>query len=106
MKTKQHWEQCKYLESYKAANQVGLQLKEYAKKHGFDPRGIHILSKENVHSMGRTADAMVLWCEGPEKWSQTLGFKQFGGVHVEPHDGHSLSFYDIYLPTNLGDQYD
>lgn len=103
MRSKKHWEQCKQLSSFMAANQVALELREIAKRDGYDMRGIHVLSKKKAYESGRNADAMVTWYEGPEDWSRAIEHDRFIGVHVEQLGGDRLTFHDIELPPTWGD---
>lgn len=95
MRTKRHWEECKLLPSYIAAQRVALQLKEVAKSIGYDPKGIKVLSKQQSHNNGRVADSEVQWKEGPDNWPAFFELIEFPGVWYESHDMNSISFYDI-----------
>jgi len=95
MRTKRHWEECKLLPSYYAAQRVALHLKELAKGKGYDPKGIKVLTKEDAHKRGRISDSEVLWDEGPVGWPRELDFVEYPGVWLESHATNSVSFYDI-----------
>lgn len=95
MRTKRHWEECKTLPSYHAAQRVALQLKELAKSQGYDPKGIKVLSKEQSHNCGRVSDSEVLWNEGPLDWPAQFDLVEYPGVWIETHGNNSISFYDI-----------
>lgn len=92
MRTREHWEECKALASYHAANNVALQLKELAKKEGYDPRGVKVLDKEHA---GPFADSMVTWEEGPIGWALFMEMYHPPGVCVDRVNDHILTFYDI-----------
>jgi hypothetical protein len=95
MRTKRHWEECKSLPSYFAAQQVALQLKELARDKGYNPKGIKVLSKEQSYTKGRISDSEVQWTEGPDNWANYCRVIEFPGVWVEAHSDNSISFYDI-----------
>lgn len=95
MRTQRHWEECKTLPSYHAAQRVALQLKELARDKGYDPRGIKVLSKQQSHNRGRVSDSEVLWDEGPVNWTTQFDLVEYPGVWIESHNANSLSFYDI-----------
>jgi len=95
MRTKRHWEECKSLPSYFAAQQVALQLKELARDKGYNPKGIKVLSKEQSYTKGRISDSEVQWTEGPDNWANYCQVIEFPGVCVEAHSDNSISFYDI-----------
>ena len=95
MRTKRHWEECKALPSYYAAQRLALQRKELAKSKGYDPKGIKVLSKEQSHNSGRISDSEVLWNEGPVGWPRSFEILEYPGVWLESHDTNSISFYDI-----------
>lgn len=94
MRTKAHWELCKNLTSYHAAQHIGLQLKELARQQGLHPNGVKILSKQETHANGKIADAQVTWSEGPINWTHELALS-VPGVWTEAEDPFTLSFYEM-----------
>lgn len=95
MRTQRHWEECKVLPSYLAAQRLALHLKEVARHKGYDPKGIKVLSKEQSHCNGRISDSEVQWTEGPDNWPQHCELIEYPGVWIESHCIKSISFYDI-----------
>ena len=96
MRTKRHWEECKNLASYHAAQSFKWQLSEVAKTMGFDPHGIKVLPKKDVDELGSIADSQVMWEEGPMDWTTRLEhINTPPGVCIEIEDGCTISFYDI-----------
>lgn len=98
MKTESHWHECKQMASYRAAHQLCLQLQEVAKANGYDPRGIRVLSKREVHFSGHCADSQVVWTDGPMGWPSRIQIKEVAGVCIEDNRPYSVSFYDILMP--------
>ena len=96
MKTKLHWEQGKNLSSYHAAQNLAFQLREVAREKGFDPQRVKVLTKENADKYGSIADSMVIWDEGPVGWAYQTEFIIPPGVHVEPNNAQTVTFYDTF----------
>jgi hypothetical protein len=106
MRTKRHWEECKTLPSYFAAQRLALHLKEVARDKGYDPRGIKVLSKEQSHGKGRVSDSEVQWTEGPDNWPAYCELIEYPGVWIESHNVKSISFYDIIQHGMKGCKYE
>lgn len=102
MKSKKHFDQCKNLASYCAAQRLGCHLKEVARENGYDPKGIKILDKSKTNGLG---DSSVTWNEGPNNWPTRLDLFVVPGVCHETHTPDSISFYDIVLPMVSGGDY-
>lgn len=102
MKTESHWEECKQLGSYHAAQNLCLQLQELAKDKGYNPRGIKVRSKRDVYSAGEHADSQVIWKEGPAGWPSQIQINEIPGICLETNKPFTVSFYDILLPMASG----
>ena len=98
MQTTSHWNECKQLVSYHAAQQLCLHLQEVAKLKGYDPRGIRVLTKREVHRLGQCADSQVVWKNGPLGWPSLIDPTEIHGVCMETNRPYSISFYDILMP--------
>lgn len=81
--------------SYHVAQHVIGQLKEVAKREGFNEKDIKIsLTAQRDHKrMG--AMIRVIWANGPEDWAHRVSIFKMHGVYVEAHEAQILSFYDI-----------
>lgn len=80
--------------SYSVAQCVVGQLREAAKREGFNEKGIkvRITPQKNCKRVG--AIIRVIWNGGPEDWARKFPVRSEGGVHIEAHEPHILSFYD------------
>lgn len=93
MKTEKHWREATEVEAYHAAHRVALGMIEHAKTTGVDYSGIRVLDKKNAHYDGlRHVDSVIKWEDGPAGWAY-LTDVILENVHVEPIDGHTLTFY-------------
>lgn len=96
MRTKAHWDACKEQASYHAAQNLAFQLKEIAKKEGYDPHGIRVLDKQTVLTQGKYyADAQVLWHEGPAGWTAAVDLTLLPSVCVTIENDSTISYYDV-----------
>ncbi|BDR25786.1 hypothetical protein RVBP17_1710 [Pseudomonas phage sp. 30-3] len=93
MRTKKHWDECLFSLSYETAQHMAFELKEFAKQAGFNPNGIKVLSKKQIHKYVK-ADAAIMWGEGPECWANSLLFKDLLGVYVSTYKGNTILFHD------------
>lgn len=93
MRTKAHWDECKTLPSYHAAQNLAWHLRtnmSCQKLHG-----IKVLSKEEVNRHNGYADAQVIWHDGPEDWALNIKLLNVPGICAEVDNGYTISFYDI-----------
>lgn len=81
--------------SYTAAQCVVGQLKEVAKREGFNEKGIKVRIIPQKYCKRTGASIRVVWNNGPADWAHNLSICGTNGVCVEAHDSHILSFYDI-----------
>lgn len=81
--------------SYSAAQCVVCHLREVAKKEGFDEKGIKVRITPRKYRKRVGAIIRIVWNGGPEDWAQNFSIFCTDGVHVEAHEPHILSFYDI-----------
>jgi len=95
MRTKAHWDECKMLASYHAAQSLACQLRDNMKDYGHNLHGIKVLSKEEVDRRGGHADAQVVWQDGPFDWASNLAIHTISSVWAEAENEFTISFYDI-----------
>lgn len=95
MKTKQHWDICRKNLSYLTAQRCALQLQEAAKLRGYDWTSIIVKDKKHVALAGGTADASIVWENGPFNWAFATDLMQPDGVWIEVDNQFTISFYDI-----------
>lgn len=95
MRTKAHWDECKLLASYHAAQSLACQLRDNMKECGNKLQKIKVLSKEEVNRHGGYADAQVVWQEGPIDWAANLAIHTVSSVWAEAENEFTISFYDI-----------
>jgi hypothetical protein len=96
MRTKAHWEACKEQASYHAAQNLAFQLREIAKKEGYDPNGIRVLDKRAVLTQGQYyADAQVSWQEGPPGWTDAVELTRLSSVCATVENDFTISYYDV-----------
>lgn len=97
MRTSQHWDECKNLLAFIAAEKLAFSLRQEAIKRKLDPKGIRVLSKQSVfnQTVNVYADAQVVWLEGPIDWAYTIVLTNFVGVCSEAHCGQVISFYEV-----------
>ena len=95
MRTREHWDICKELHSYRTAHEIALQLREAATQEGLDSHGLKVLSKEEVDNHGYVADAQIHWEDGPENWVTGIQIQSKCGVCMEVQNNYVISFYDI-----------
>lgn len=96
MRTEHHWNECKNLLAYIAAEKLAFSLRQEAIKRNLDPKGIKVLSKQLVfETTFITADSQVTWHDGPTDWATQIVITNMDGVSTEAHCGHVISFYEI-----------
>jgi len=95
MRTKAHWDECKMLASYHAAQSLACQLRDNMKGYSNKLHGIKVLSKEDVNKHGGFADAQVVWHEGPLDWAAKVQMHNVSSVCAEVDNEYTISFYDI-----------
>lgn len=98
MQTKQHWQECNYLQSYIAANNIALQLKEFAKEIGYDHRDINVYNKEQSRKHRIRADAVVVWKNGPIDWIDNINLKNHHNVCIEKDNNGFIYLFDLIYP--------
>lgn len=82
--------------SYFAAKKFTLELEEFAKKQGYNTKGIKVRKKDQIVKGGYgKADAQVIWEDGPEDWALSLTYNVIDSVYYEANDGVTVSFYDL-----------
>lgn len=94
MCVKQHWQEANHTRSHTFAQKFALQLEEYARKHGYDPRGIKIRDRKYIikHGYGK-AEAQIVWQEGPEDWIEHITLIADSDICCTPENSYTLSFY-------------
>jgi len=95
MQTKRHWEECNFKPSYIAANNIALQLKEFAKDLGYDPRDVNVYNKEQARRHGKRADAIVLWKAGPVDWVNEIQLTKYTDIFIEKDINGELHIFDL-----------
>ena len=96
MCTKEHWERCNASEAYHAAKKFAIELEEYAKRIGYNTKGIRVRNKEQIIKSGfGKADAQVIWEEGPIDWVTEFAPKNKKAVSVAIEGRNAVSFYLI-----------
>lgn len=94
MCVKQHWEEANHTHSHKAAQKFALQLEEFARKNGYDPKGIKVKNRKHIIKQGfGKAEAQVVWQEGPIGWVDYISFVSDNLTCCAPENDYTLSFY-------------
>lgn len=92
-----HLRTCELLESYKFAQNLSLHLREVAITHGYNPKGIRVLSKRQVHHFKTgVCDAQIIWEDGPPNWTDSIGLiNPPPGVCFCIDNDNTISFFDV-----------
>lgn len=94
MCVKQHWQEANHTLSHTAAQKFALQLGEYARNNGYDPRGIKVRDRRHIIKQGfGKAEAQVVWHEGPTDWVENITIISDDGICCMPENRYTLSFY-------------
>jgi len=94
-RTREQWEICNSSAAVHAATKFALQLEEYAKRIGYNPKEIRVRNKEQILKGGYgKADAQVIWKEGPDDWELDVIFEDTEVVDSTVEDEKSISFYN------------
>ncbi len=90
----QHWHRANHTLSHTAAQKFALHLEEYARKHGYDPKGIKVRDRKHIIKNGYgKAEAQVVWQEGPVDWVENITLISDCEICCTPENSHTLSFY-------------
>ena len=91
MRTARHWKESTENQTHQLAMQTSFQIKEMAKKHNYDPRGVKLLSKNKIIDAGYgRVTAAIVWHEGPDNWAFDIDTPT---DICFAHDGKTLLFY-------------
>ena len=95
MRTEAHWKEVEETVGHQEAHRVAFQIKEYATKEGYDPRGVKVYSKKYAMAKGYgRATSVIEWIEGPDSWAENIEPFVVSDVCILAAN-KTIVFYDI-----------